>query len=66
MPLKKVGIERFFEPSEQLEKCKIGDFKVEFVTPAVSWCGNDSSDVGVVYLMTANDVSRRRREIKML
>ena len=37
---------------------------VIFTTPAIFWwwCGNYLSDVGVVYLMMANDVSPRRKE----
>ena len=44
----------------------IADFDVEFMTREVLWCGNYWSDGGVVYLMMANDVSHRRREIIML
>ena len=36
---------------------------VIFMTPAIFLrCGNYLSDVGVVYLMMANDVSPRRKE----
>ena len=37
---------------------------VIFTTPAIFlwWCGNYLSDVGVVYLMMANDVSPRRKK----
>ena len=37
---------------------------VIFMTPAIFlwWSGNYVSDVGVVYLMMANDVSPRREE----
>ena len=58
---KKVG-SRFLNSSSSV----IGDFDVEFMTQEVLWCGNYWSDGGVVYLMMANDVSHRRREIIML
>ena len=45
-----------------LESLVVGS--VIFKTPAIFswWCGNYLSDVGVVYLMMANDVSPRRKE----